>query len=124
MANQRGPSRSVRTENIEGDLMHAEADYIANAADVGSVGRGVASSGFTVGGSYVDLYAGLTYRRVLAINNNGADTLFVGPSGNGIANMYPIAGSGGQISLNVTSGVRIYGITDGTNTDVRIIEIG
>jgi hypothetical protein len=102
----------------------SESQYVANAADVGSMGRGLATSGLSVSGDYVEVSAGLTYRKVVAVNNQGDDTVYLGPSGNGIANMYPIAGSGGQISFNVTSGVQIYALTDGTTVNIRIIEIG
>jgi len=120
----RGPSRAIIGPDIHGEPLFSEATHLANAADVGSMGRGMASSGLTVSGDYVDLTAGLSLRKVLAINNQGADTLFVGPENNGIANMYPIPGSGGQISFNVTSGIQIFGVTDGTSTNVRVIEIG
>lgn len=123
--NNRGQSRHVVGPDIHGETLMSESQYVANAADVGSMGRGVATSGLTIADSYVELTAGLSYRKVLAVYNNGADTLFIGPSsGNGILNMYPIAGSGGQISFNVTSGVILYGITDGTSTNVRVMEIG
>ena len=125
MTARRSPNRAVVGPDINGEVLFAEAQHIANAADVGSMGRGTAVSGFTVGGTAVELTAGLPYRKVIAINNQGADTVFLGPnSGEAITSMYPVAGSGGQISFNVTSGVSIWGITDGTNTDIRIIEIG
>ena len=124
MVTGRGRTRAVVGPDIHGENLFSEANYVANAAEVGSMGRGIASSGFAVAGSYVEMDAGLTFRKVLAINNQGADTVFVGPSGNGIANMFPIAGSGGQISFNVTSGVQIFAITDGTTTNIRLIEIG
>jgi len=120
----RGQSRAIVGVDMHGTTLLSEAQYIANAADVGSVGRGVASSGFSVSGAYVDMDAGLAFRKVIAISNQGTDTLFLGPSGNGIANMYPIPGSGGQISFNATSGVRLHAITDGTIVDVRVIEMG
>lgn len=120
----RGPSRAIVGPDIHGDTLFAEATHIANAADVGSMGRGMASSGLTVSGDYVIMTAGLDLRKVIAINNQGADTVFIGPENNGIANMYPIPGSGGQMSFNVTSGVVLYAVTDGTSTNVRIIEIG
>jgi hypothetical protein len=84
----------------------------------------MATSGLAVSGDYVEVTAGLALRKTLAIYNYGADTVFVGPSGNGITNMYPITGSGSQISFNVTSGVTIYAVTDGTASNIRIIEIG
>lgn len=121
---RQGPSRSIITRDIHGAPLFSEAQYIANAADVGSMGRGIAASGFTVSGDYVEMIAGLTLRKVIALNNQGADTVFVGPSGNGIANMFPIAGSGGAISFNITSGIQIFAITDGTSTNIRVIEIG
>ena len=120
----RGANRAVIGPDIHGESLFSEAQYVANAADVGSMGRGMAASGLTVSGDYVEMTAGLDLRKVIAINNQGADTVFVGPSGNGIANMYPVVGSGGQISFNVTSGVKVYGVTDGTATNIRIIEIG
>ena len=124
MVEGRGPSRALVTTDLHGETLFSESQYVANAADVGSMGRGVATSGFSVSGDYVQMDAGLTFRKVIAINNQGADVLFVGPSGNGIANMYPVAGSGAQVSFNVTSGVKIYAITDGTTVNVRVIEIG
>ena len=117
------PNRSLITQDIHGNPLFAESQYIANAAQIGSVGRNIAASGFTVGGSYVVLDAGLTYRTVLSIYNNGSEVLFIGPSGNGTSHMYPVA-TGGQIALNITSGVTVYAITAGSDTDVRIIEIG
>ena len=122
--NNRGPSRAVTGPDMHGENMFSEAQYIVNAADVGSMGRGMATSGLSVSGSYVEVSAGLTYRKTIAVYNDGADTVFLGPSGNGIANMYPIAGSGGQISFNVTSGVQVYALTDGTVTNIRVMEIG
>jgi len=119
-----GPSRHIIGPDIHGEALFSESQYIANAADIGSMGRGIAASGYTVGGSYVEMQAGLTYRTVIALNNQGADTVFIGPSGNGVANMFPIAGSGGAVSFNVTSGVKLYAITDGTSTNVRVIELG
>ena len=116
--------RHIVGKDIKGETLMSEASYVANAAEVGSVGRGIMASGFTIGGTAVLLDAGLTYRTVLAIYNNGADTLFIGPENNTVANMYPVPGSGGQMALNVTSGVLVYGKTDGTSTNVRIIEIG
>ena len=121
---RQGANRAVVGPDIHGDSLFSEAQYIANAAEIGSMGRGMAASGFDVAGSYVELDAGLALRKVIAINNQGADVLFVGPSGNGILNMYPVAGSGAQVSFNITSGVKIYAITDGTTVNVRIIELG
>lgn len=116
-------SRSVITPDIHGEPLFAESQYVANANEVGSVGRGIASSGLTVGGSYVELTAGLSYRTAVSIYNSGAQLLFVGPSGNGVAHMYPVT-TGNQISFSVTSGVRVYGLTEGSNTNVRVVEIG
>jgi hypothetical protein len=120
----RGPSREVVAKDIHGETLFANAEYVANADEVGSVGRGFASSGISVSGVVVELTAELTFRKSMAINNQGSDTLFVGPSGNSLANLYPVAGSGGQISFNATSGARIYGLTDGTIVDVRVLEMG
>ena len=122
---RQGARRAIVGPDIHGRALFSEAQYIANAADVGSMGRGFAVSGFTVGGSAVEMTAGLPHRKVIAINNQGADTVFLGPnSGETITNMWPIVGSGGQISFNVTSGISIWAITDGTNTNIRVIEIG
>ena len=118
-----GASRSVIGPDIHGESVFAEIQYVANAAEVGSVGRGIATSGYSVSGAYVELNAGLTYRTAISVYNSGAQLLFVGPSGNGVANMYPVA-TGNQISLNVTSGVKLYALTEGTSTNVRIVEIG
>jgi hypothetical protein len=121
---RRSPNRAVVGPDIHGETLFAEAQYIQNAAEIGSMGRGIASSGFTVSGDYVEMTAGLTLRKVIAFNNQGADTVYFGPSGNGVDNMYPVAGSGGQLSFNVTSGVQVFALTDGTSTNVRVIEIG
>jgi hypothetical protein len=118
-----GASRAVIGPDIHGETLFSEAQYIANAAEVGSVGRGMASSGLTASGGYTELTAGLTYRTAVSIYNSGAQLLFVGPSGNGVAHMYPIP-TGNQISFSVTSGVKIYGLTEGSNTNVRVVEIG
>ena len=123
----RGASRAVIGVDMHGEKLFAEAVYASNAADIGSMGRGIYSSGITVKDEYVEVggsNSGLAYRKVLAIYNNGADTLFIGESGQGIGNMYPLAGSGGQMSFNATSGVRIYVLTDGTDVDMRFIEMG
>lgn len=116
-----GASRAVLTKDLHGNNLHASADYIANAQDIGSLGIAVASSGFTISGTYVELTTGLD-RRVVTIYNSGAQMLFVGPSGNGVANMYPVP-TGGQVAFNATSGVRIWGVTEGTATNVRILEL-
>ncbi len=123
----RGASRSVVGLDIHGEKLFSEVTYTANAADVGSMGRGIFSSGLAIAGVYVELggsNSGLAYRKSLAIYNNGADTVFIGETGQGIANMYPLAGSGGQIAMNVTSGVRVWAVTDGTSVNIRILEIG
>jgi hypothetical protein len=114
--------RQVITRDIEGEQIYAEGVYVANATEVGSLGGDVASSGLDVSGVYVELNAGLTTRKVLAIANEGAVVTYIGPSGNGTDNMYPIA-TGSQIALNATSGVQIYAITTGTSADVRILEL-
>jgi len=120
------PNRNVITKDIHGRDIFAESQFVSNAAEVGSVGRGVASSGLSITTSaYTELSAGLSYRKSIALYLNTAGvTVFLGPSGNGTGNMYPLAGSGGQISFNVTSGVKIYGISDNATANLRIIEIG
>lgn len=125
MSNERGrvgANRHVLTRDLNGNDLHANADYVANPQDVGSLGRGVATSGFSaVGTSETELTAGID-RRVIAIMNNGTNILYVGPSGVPVANMYPIP-TGSQISFNATSGIRMYGKTQAATTDVRIIEL-
>jgi len=121
-------NREVIVSDIHGEPIFGNSQYVANAAEVGSLGRGIATSGFTVGsGAFTELQAGLTYRKVLTIQNYGSDVVFIGPSGAlpaAISYLYPLAGSGGQIAFNVTSGVKVYGVTDGTSVDVRVLEIG
>ena len=117
-----GASRAVLAKDLDGNKLHAEAQYAANPQDIGSMGQAVATSGFAaVGTTDVELTAGID-RRVIAITNNGTNILFVGPSGVAVANAYPVP-TGGQISFNATSGVRLYGKTASSTTDVRIIEL-
>lgn len=121
-------NREVITSDINGENIFANSQYVANAAEVGSLGRGIATSGYSVGsGAFTELTAGMTYRKVLTIQNYGTDYVFLGPSGAlpaALSTLYPLAGSGGQIAFNVTSGVKVYGVTDGTSVDVRVLEIG
>ena len=118
----RGANRALLTKDLDGNALHANAEYVANPQDVGSLGQNIATSGFSsVSTSEVELTAGID-RRVVAILNNGNVELFVGPSGVDTANMYPVP-TGQQISFNATSGIRIYGKTAGGSTDVRIVEL-
>ncbi len=117
-----GASRAVLTKDLDGNDLHANADFVANPQDVGSLGQGIATSGYaSVGTSETELTAGLD-RRVIAINNNGSQVLFVGPSGIPVANMYPVP-TGQQISFNATSGIKIYGKTSTGTTDARVVEL-
>lgn len=116
-----GASRSVLTKDLHGNDLHSNADYVANPHDVGSLGQGIATSGFTVGTSETELTAELD-RRVIAIRNDGSVEVFVGPSGIATSNMYPVP-TGSQISFNATSGIRIYAKTASSTTDVRIVEL-
>jgi hypothetical protein len=115
-------ARQVIASNIEGEQMYAEGVYVANATEVGSLGGGIASSGLTASTSYVELTAGLSSRKVIAIANEGSVVVYIGPSGNGTDDMYPVA-TGSQISLNATSGVQIYALTAASTADVRILEM-
>lgn len=119
----RPKSRQVITKTIEGENIHSEAAYVANANEVGSLGGDIASSGLTASTSYVELTAGLATRKVLAVANEGGVIVYIGPSGNGTANMYPVA-TGAQISLNATSGIQIFALTASSTADVRVIELG
>jgi len=123
MTTGRNRTRHVVGPDIHGETLHSEAQYVANAADVGSMGQGMAASGFTASTSYVELNAGLDARKVIAVANEGSVVVYIGPSGNGTSNMYPIA-TGSQISLNVTSGIQVYALTASSTADVRVIEIG
>ena len=119
----RGQNRHIVGPDINGETLMSEAQYVANAADVGSMGRDVATSGLTASTTLIELTAELDYRKVLAVANEGSVPVYVGPSGITAANMYPIP-TGSQISFNVTSGVRIYAITTSSTANVRIMEIG
>ena len=122
MSRGTGASRHVLAKDLNGNDLHAGADYVANPQDVGSMGQGVASSGYAaIGTTDVELTAGID-RRVIAIHNNGTVVLFVGPSGVATTNAY-IVPTGSQISFNATSGIRIFGKTAASTTDVRIIEL-
>lgn len=117
-----GASRAVLTKDLDGNPLHANADYVANPQDVGSLGQNMATSGFSsVGTSEVELTAGLD-RRVIAIYNRGSVEVFVGPSGISTDNMYPVSATG-QVSFNATSGIRIYAKTASSTTEIRIVEL-
>jgi len=119
----RGASRSIIGPDIHGETLFSESQYVANAYEVGSMGRGLATSGLTASTSYIELTAGLSLRAVLAVANEGSVKVYVGPSGNGTANMYPVP-TGSQISFNVTSGVTMYALTASSTANVRVMEIG
>ena len=117
-----GANRAVLSKDLHGNDLHANSNYVANPQDVGSLGQAIATSGFaSAGTSETELTAGLD-RRVIAIYNNGSNVFYVGESGISTDNMYPVP-TGGQVSFNATSGVRIYGKTAAATTDIRIVEL-
>ena len=115
--------RQVIARDIEGEQRYAQSVYVTNATDVNSMGGDIAASGLTASTSYIELTAGLSTRKVVAIANEGSVVVYIGPSGNGTDLMYPVA-TGSQISLNATSGIQIYALTASSNADVRVLEMG
>ena len=66
---------------------------------------------------------GLEFRRSLTIRNFGSGTIFLGNDNSvAINNGFPLQ-TLETLSLEITGNIPIFGITDGTSQDVRIIEI-
>ena len=63
----------------------------------------------------------LANRRTILIKNNGAQEIFLGPSGVTALTGYPLA-SGAEVGLEITDSVSIFGITASGSSDIRTLE--
>lgn len=66
---------------------------------------------------------GLAYRRTIAIRNNGASTVFLGESsGVTVATGFPLKPDE-IFHADATGDVPVYGISDSSSVDVRVMEL-
>ena len=88
---------------------------------VQSIGR-LASTSTTVGTTATAIPAtGMTGRLSVSIKNNGAATVYLGPSTVTTDNGYPLA-AGAEISLDANANCPIYGIVASGTVDIRTLE--
>jgi hypothetical protein len=113
----------INTTSHEKHLRGTQVVLI-NPEDGSAGGSGLVTA-ITVGGSVIKLpTTPLKYRRAVSVyNGTSGDTLYIGfdpniTTGTG----WPII-AGGSIALEVNAEVLIYGISDGSSTDVRILEL-
>ncbi len=97
---------------------------VLNPEDASAGCSGIVTA-ITLGGATVKLpTTPLKYRRAISVcNNSTADTIYIGfdPSvstGTG----WPVP-AGNTISMDINGQILIYGVSDGTSTDVRILEL-
>jgi len=97
---------------------------LANPEDCSAGGSGLVTA-VTLGGTVVKLpTTPLKYRRAISVlNNSTGDTVYIGfnpalTTGTG----WPLA-AGGSISFDMNGEVLLYGLSSGTSTDVRILEL-
>lgn len=96
---------------------------LLNPEDGSAGGSGLVTA-VTVGSSAIKLpTTPLKYRRAMSVYNHSQDTLYVG-FGPGVTtgNGWPVA-AGASIALEINAEVLLYGISDGTSSDVRILEL-
>lgn len=90
-----------------------------------SAGCSGAVTALTVGSSVVKLpETPLKYRRAVSVlNNSSEDILYIGfDPGVTVSNGWPL-NPGGCISFDANGDIILYGVSNGTNTDVRILEL-
>ena len=104
--------------------LRGTATVILNPEDA-SAGCSGLTTAMTVAGTATQLpLTPLPYRRAISIcNNSASETLYIGfdPSvstGTG----YPIPAMT-SISMDINGQVLVYGVSDGSNVDVRILEL-
>jgi len=97
---------------------------LLNPEDCSAGGSGLVTA-VTLGGTVAKLpTTPLKYRRAISIlNNSTSDTVYIGfdptvTTGTG----WPLA-AGGSISFDMNGDVLLYGLSSGTSTDVRILEL-
>lgn len=114
LANETTHERHLRGTNV----------VLLNPEDGSAGGSGLVTA-MTVGGTAVKLpTTPLKYRRAVSVyNGTTGDILYVGFSpdlttGTG----WPIV-AGASLALEINAEVLLYGVSDGTSTDVRILEL-
>lgn len=115
----------ITNETTQEKHLRGTSVVILNPEDGSAGGSGLASS-LTLGAAVVKLpNVPMRYRRAISIMNNGAGNkaIYIGfssdiNSGTG----WPIA-AGGSISLEINAEVEVYGLTAGSDIDVRILEL-
>jgi len=97
---------------------------LINPEDCSAGGSGLVTA-LTLGGTVAKLpTTPLKYRRAISvINNSSSDTVYVGfdpniTTGTG----WPLA-AGACVSFDLNGAVELYGVSSGSSTDVRILEL-
>ncbi len=97
---------------------------VVNAEDASAGCSGLVTT-MTLGGTAMKLpITPLEYRRAISICNNSlADTIFIGfDPGLTTGTGFPVLPRS-QLNLDINGQVLVYGISSGTSTDVRILEL-
>jgi hypothetical protein len=121
-----GSGLSGRRNDIpRGDGVHqflrGDQVILINPEDASANGP-VASQRVEVGVTATNLPSGVyTYRRAIAIFNNGTATLFIGDENVSIAQGFPIP-TGQSMSFDLKADARVYGISSAP-IDVRVLEV-
>ncbi len=117
-------SAAIHSKNVHGEFGFAQNVSIQNSHQIGVAGQFFETSGYSISGALVELNAGVNERQSVMVINQSSGILYIGKSGIGIQNMMPISGIGTSVSFSITSGIRIFGITEEYTADVRVVEIG
>jgi len=99
--------------------------YAATFVKIEPMTIAIKSSKVSVTGTATALPAtGLVGREAIAIYNNTSATevLYIGGSDVTTSNGFPLTSSAPAITLDLDATVIIYGISDGTTVDVRVLE--
>ena len=113
------PNNTTKERHLRGT-----ATVILNPEDASAGCSGLVTA-VTLTGSTVQLPSTpLPYRRAVSIcNNSTADTVYIGfDPGVSTGTGWPIP-PGTAISLDINGDVKVYGVSGGTGTDVRILEL-
>lgn len=86
------------------------------------IGSAVSATSLTINGTAAAIpSSALAGRMTLIIFNNGTESLYLGGSGVTTNNGLPID-AGSSFTIDVNDSIDIYGISNGTNLDVRAFE--
>ena len=113
------PNNTTKERHLRGTAV-----VMLNPED-GSAGCSGLASAISVGTSTVALpTVALPYRRAISIcNNSTSETLYIGfDPGVTTSTGWPLA-AGGAVSFDINGDVRLYGVSSGANTDIRILEL-